>query len=504
MERRRKGQLLLRRLARAVVPACLFVTLLGTCTLTGVPAASAPLPPPAEIDAEVAAFYRARGFRPLWLDGRALNPETAIVLRLTGKSAGPPTSDPRALLRTDLMLSQAWVDHVRARHRLPAVNAMRYVDPGLAPTPQTAGEILGAAAQAPSLAAHLDAVERINPALAGLERGLALYRRRWSRLPQDALPRNPSAAQLRRRLGTNDLRAFQRVHGLAVTGRADSPTIAALNRGAAHYERLILANIERARAIPARPGGRYIIVDTASAQLFMVENSRIAGRMRVIVGKQAMQTPLMAGMIRYAALNPYWHLPPDLIRERARKGLRAIRAERLEVLSDWSPQARRLDPRRVDWRAVAASRRLVNLRQTPGPHNMMGRIKFMLPNDLGIYLHDTPHRHLFTRADRRASSGCVRVEDASRLERWLFGGRVTRPNGAPEQRVDLPEPVPVYITYLTVLPSADGVAFQRDAYRRDFSAGSARRPEARARRAAPARSRAHRGRGAAARPARRP
>ena len=95
--------------------------------------------------------------------------------------------------------------------------------------------------------------------------------------------------------------------------------------------------------------------------------------------------------------------------------------ERLEVLSDWSERARPLDPRRVDWRAVAAGRRLVNMRQLPGPQNMMGRVKFMLPNDLGVYLHDTPHRDLFTRTDRRESSGCVRLEDAQRLGRWLFG-----------------------------------------------------------------------------------
>jgi L,D-transpeptidase YcbB len=511
MERRQKGWSPLRRLARAAVPACLFVTLLGTCSLAVVPVASAPMPPPAEIDAEVAAFYRARHFRPLWLDGRTLKPGARTVLAMAGNDsrlaaalAAAETGDRRALTRADLMLSQAFADHARARLRPPAANAMRYIDPGLAPAPRTTAELLGAAAASSDLAAHVDAVARVNPPLAGLERGLARYRAAWSRLPQDRLPRTPSPEQLRRRLGASDLRAFQRVHGLAATGRADAATIAALNRGAAYYERLILANLERARAIPARPGSRYILVDTASAQLFMVENSRIAGRMRVIVGKRAMQTPLMAGMIRYAMLNPYWNLPPDLIRERARKGLRTIQAERLEVLSDWSPRARRLDPRGIDWRAVAAGRRLVNLRQTPGAHNMMGRIKFMLPNDLGIYLHDTPHRELFARTDRRASSGCVRLEDAGRLERWLFGARVPRPSGAPEQRVDLPEPVPVYITYLTVLPTADGVVFQRDSYNRDFSPASARRPAARARHAAPGSSRARRGRAAAARPARRP
>jgi murein L,D-transpeptidase YcbB/YkuD len=180
-----------------------------------------------------------------------------------------------------------------------------------------------------------------------------------------------------------------------------------------------------------------------------------------------MQTPVLAGLIRYAALNPYWNLPPDLIRQRARGGARAIAAERLEVLSDWSPNARRLDPRQVDWRAVASGRRLVQLRQTPGAHNMMGRIKFMLPNDLGIYLHDTPYRAHFAQADRRLSSGCVRVEDAARLARWLFRDRVPRGSGSPEQRVDLPEAVPVYIAYFTALPSRGGVAFVPDSYRRD-------------------------------------
>ena len=92
---------------------------------------------------------------------------------------------------------------------------------------------------------------------------------------------------------------------------------------------------------------------------------------------------------------------------------------------------------------------------------MMGRIKFMMPNELGIYLHDTPHHDLFARADRRLSSGCVRLEDAPRLARWLFGGRVPRPTGAAEQRVDLPEPVPVYIAYFTALPSRDASSSRR-------------------------------------------
>ncbi len=472
---------------------------------------------PLELDPEILSFYRERDLQPLWVDGPALHPDADILIRslppnaeLAAAVRAARTGNPRALARADLLLTRAYVEEVRQRRRPPERGRMRYIDEGLAPEPASDRDTLYALAAAPSLAEHVRSALRRNPAYDGLSRGLAAYRARWSRLPQIQVTAG-RADLLRRRLGGGNieaaLRTFQGVHGLAVTGRPDRATIAALNRGAAHYERLILANIERARAIPAAPGRRYVLVDTASARLFMIEDGVIRDSMRVIVGKRDMPTPEMAGLIRYAALNPYWNLPPDLIRKRARAAMRnprAIAAERLQVLSDWSDEARVLQPGKVNWAAVAAGRTFVNLRQLPGPQNMMGRVKYMLPNELGVYLHDTPNRELFAGADRRQSSGCIRLEDAQRLGRWLFDGAMPRATGAPEQRVDLPEPVPVYITYLTALPTADGVVFLADPYNRDLSPASAPRRAARATRAAPAASRPRRGRAAAGRPARRP
>lgn len=97
---------------------------------------------------------------------------------------------------------------------------------------------------------------------------------------------------------------------------------------------------------------------------------------------------------------------------------------------------------------------------------MMGSIKFMMPNRLGIYLHDTPKKALFLEADRRLSSGCVRLEYPRRLARWLFGGRLPVATSA-DQHVDLPAPVPVYITYRTVLPADGSVSFAPGPYERD-------------------------------------
>ena len=494
------------RLSRALALAAGLAAVSAFGTLPTAPPAPTGEPTPVtatplDLGEEVAAFYVDRGFRPLWVTGSALRPEANRLLGILGEAgarspeldaaiAAARGGDPQALARADLLLTRSYADHVAALHRPPDGASMRYVDAELAPRTASVRDLLEEAAAAPSLAGHLDRALRVNPALDGLRQGLAAYRARWSSLPQVEIPAGPALAagaggervdRLRRRLGFGTggfdaalaarLREFQASHGLSTSGIADAATIAALNLGADHYERLILANIERARAIPARPGGRYILVDAAAAKLWMIEDGRIVGGMKVIVGKQDMQTPAMAGLIRYAVLNPYWNLPPDLIRDRARKalrrGTRTIAAERLQILSDWSSSARTLRPGQVDWRAVASGRRYVNLRQRPGPRNMMGAVKFMMPNDLGVYLHDTPLREFFAREDRRISSGCVRLEDAARLARWLFRGDPPRPSGAAEQRVDLPEPVPVYIAYFTAVPSRGRIVFQPDRYGRD-------------------------------------
>src|SRR3546814_13969426 len=95
---------------------------------------------------------------------------------------------------------------------------------------------------------------------------------------------------------------------------------------------------------------------------------------------------MLAGLVRFAAVNPYWNVPPDLVRDQIApevldKGGSYIRSKRYEILSDWTENARVLDPKEVDWAAVAAGRRELRIRQLPGAHNAMGDVKFMFPND---------------------------------------------------------------------------------------------------------------------------
>jgi murein L,D-transpeptidase YcbB/YkuD len=196
--------------------------------------------------------------------------------------------------------------------------------------------------------------------------------------------------------------------------------------------------------------------------------------MVVVVGKPKYPTPMMTAYIRFASLNPYWFVPPDLAAERIapnvlKQGLRYLDNLGYQVLSDWDENPTIIDPKTIDWKAVADGKVEVRIRQLPGPHNSMGRMKFMFPNDAGVYLHDNPERELFTEASRLYSGGCVRLEDAARLGHWLFGYDLDWETAGTEQRVPIQSLVPVYITYLTAMPNEDGsqIAYYDDVYGRD-------------------------------------
>ena len=85
----------------------------------------------------------------------------------------------------------------------------------------------------------------------------------------------------------------------------------------------------------------------------------------------------------------------------------------------------------------------------------------------------------FAKARRDLSNGCVRLEDAQRFGRWLLGREPVAPSAEPEQFVQLPKGIPIYLTYLTAQPVDGKIVYTTDIYGRDThgvaqaSAGSA-------------------------------
>jgi L,D-transpeptidase YcbB len=387
-------------------------------------------------DQAVANFYAARGGALLWFrsgaDSSAARELIGVLKRATldGMPDGPALAaqdeallaraeagDTGALAAADRTLSDAWVKYVEAVQSPPP--GMTYADQWVTPRRDSPSTILARAAAASSLAAHVRSVSEVNPIYAELRDAA------WT----------------------------------------------AANSNGGQLDPRVFASLDRVRDVP--PDGRYIIVDTAGAQLYMIEDGRIADSMKVIVGRAdpSTQTPMIASTIYYATLNPYWHVSADMVRSLIARnvlgqGLGYLRSHGYQVLAADSPDEL-LNPAKVNWQAVANGREIVRVRQLPGPGNSMGRIKIGFPNPSDIYLHDTPNKELFAQDDRDLSHGCIRLEDAERLGRWLLGHDPQAGSPDPEQNVLLPTPVPIYVTYLTAHVENGQLSFVDDIYNRD-------------------------------------
>jgi len=148
----------------------------------------------------------------------------------------------------------------------------------------------------------------------------------------------------------------------------------------------------------------------------------------------------------------------------------------MKVYSGWDPDACEVNPLDVDWKSLRAGSLEHRFVQQPGPSNALGRIRFTLHNEFGIFLHDTPAKNLFGKEIRAYSHGCVRVGDAAALAAFVFNGDPEWPpaaieaamNGEETKTVELRETVPTEVTYLTAWVDEQGIIqFRRDVYGRD-------------------------------------
>ncbi|HEX3700535.1 MAG TPA: L,D-transpeptidase family protein [Phenylobacterium sp.] len=397
---------------------------------------------PSGADPALAAAYAARRYQPIWIRGWGVRPDARAVLEALaeapadgldpdayGAAGLPPilaaarSGRPADLARAEIALSAALAGDIADLHAPRSDAGMVYADVAVAPPRLDRTRVLGIVGRARSPAAAVAQLRRMNPLYETLRADLAAWRARG---------------------------------GAPATGR------------------LLRANLERARALPAEFGPRYLLVDATAQTLTLYDHGQALDSMPVVVGKPSEPTPAMAGLVRYAVVRPYWNVPPDLVRNSIapnvlRHGPGWFESQNMEALSDWSDEARILGPEEVDWAAVASGAQTLRVRQRPGPHNMMGQVKFVFPNTLGVYLHDSPLRQFFAEQRRTESAGCVRLSDAPRLARWLLADQASALGqpGAPETRIDLAQPIPVYIVYFTAMPSAGGFAVRPDIYRRD-------------------------------------
>jgi len=383
--------------------------------------------------ASVAAFYDTFHSQNIWFragqDDRAIAQLIGILQRapFDGLPQGPQlaaqvqaaaaqarTGSPADVAAGERVLSSAWVAYVQAIKR--PTSGMIYAYPVLKPQGSSADQILLTTAAAPSLQAYLVNTANVNP----------IY------------------SQLR-----------------------DAGWAEAQASGNLTPDPRLLANLERVRSIP--PGGRFLVVDAGSSMLTLYENGQQLDSMKVITGTSELPTPMIASVMYYITYNPYWHAPDHLVRKTIAPnvlhlGLKYFSSRKYDVIDEWSENPTVVDPTTIDWKGAAAGTVHLKIRQGPGPLNSMGILKFPFPNPEDIYLHDTPDHAKFALAKRNLSNGCVRVEDAKRLGRWLLGSEPVAPGTDPETRVQLAKGTPIYLTYITAQVRDGKLSYLPDVY----------------------------------------
>ncbi len=276
---------------------------------------------------------------------------------------------------------------------------------------------------------------------------------------------------------------FQKENGRTPTGLLDGGTRRAMRllfeRRAANAE----LSLERWRWLPRTADRRTVVVNVPEYRLHAYEevrtNARPAFTMKVVVGKgeENRFTPMFSDEMEHIIFSPYWEVPQtiavDEIVPKVLSDSTFLQRNRYILVKGYSDSAPQVP---ADSVSLAGVGRSIRVRQLPGDYNALGRVKFMLPNHLNIYLHDTNEKHLFERGQRAFSHGCVRVSDPNRLAEWALSSdsswtlqrmKEAMKRAEPE-KVELAEHIPVMIVYHTAAVDGDGVLrAYRDVYKLD-------------------------------------
>jgi len=222
----------------------------------------------------------------------------------------------------------------------------------------------------------------------------------------------------------------------------------------------VIINMERMRWMPELPDKPVILVNIPEFKLYVKNGNSTLLDMDIITGKEGNATVMFSGEVNQLVFSPYWNVPPDIVKKEIlpaiKKNKNYLAKEHMEITGERNG--------------------LPIVRQLPGEWNELGRIKFLFPNNLHIYFHDTPHKWLFNKDQRAFSHGCIRLAEPVQLAAFLLKNK---PEWTPEKinnamksdnekSLKLTPPVPVLIYYYTSWVGADGnIQFRKDIYGHD-------------------------------------
>ncbi len=248
---------------------------------------------------------------------------------------------------------------------------------------------------------------------------------------------------------------FQHRYGFTENGIITTALINEMNWPIEQRVQQILVNMERLRWLPVEPKTDYLWVNIPEFKLHVFEKGNLAFSMNVVTGSAVHNTVIFSGSLKHVVFSPYWNVPNSILQKEILPGIRR--------------NSNYLARQNMEWYAGG-------VRQKPGKNNSLGLVKFLFPNSYNIYLHDTPSKHLFKEDKRAFSHGCIRVSEPTKLAEHLLRNDASwnkenikvAMNAGKEKYVNVKEPIPVFIVYLTAWVDQDGkLCFRNDVYGHD-------------------------------------
>ena len=469
-----------------------------------------------EFSNEIEAFYKSASYAPIWneeerraafseelekAEEEGLEPEDYYTPRLEMliNASGKLTETDR--LAREVLLTDSFLKYVHDLFYGKVNPKDLYSLWGLKRQDLDLPGILKEAVQGEGIAAAIQSVKPQHPVYEGLKKSLQEYKTLKEKdsavtkiaegkaiKPGDRDSRTPALAKRLQELGLvrldsleNDsvyneqlvaaVKRFQKEKGLQPDGIIGNSTISELNMDNSQLYNKILVNLERWRWYPRDLGEHYILVNVADFKLAVVKDGDTVRTHNVIAGSKQRQTPVFTDTLEYIVINPLWNIPPTIQEEdivpKASANPSYLSNNNISVTA---PNGDVLDPYNIDW----SSPDVKNYRfsQSAGPSNPLGRVKIIYPNKYLIYLHDTPSKALFNRADRAESSGCVRVENAIDLaayvvenqDDWTKEQIQKQIASGQTKHVKIKRPIQVHHFYWTAWKGLDKTNFADDVY----------------------------------------
>ena len=275
------------------------------------------------------------------------------------------------------------------------------------------------------------------------------------------------------------LKLFQKNKGLEEDGVPGKRTLYYLNMTNEHRRELLIVNMERMRWLNKDFGKEYIIVNIPQFMLYAFDNNKIEYSMRVIVGKEFNPTPIFMDKMEYIEFRPTWTVPQSIVRGEMIPVLAKNPSHYTKKGFKIYSNGRQINPTSINWSSSDVYKKHFTFVQQPSESNALGLVKFIFPNNLSIYLHDTPTDHLFEKKYRAFSHGCVRVEKPAEFAAYLLrnkkGWDLEKVNkamysGPSQQRVYLDQDLLVQLLYITAyVDNDDELVILNDVYDFDKS-----------------------------------